>query len=280
MRATPTPCARFTSSKVVRLDNATARWTVDLDTGADGRSTHMKGNILASVRFTTDAKGRPVNTSLLVAASQADHSQTPAGGNALSVFVRDDAAGTWSATTLLPGPTGGRKVPRAIRVYHDDVTKVDRIFMLAGQPGIISGVFDSVKNQIVWDDAVEYPPTGNFSTRPLGLAEANGRLYFSVGGQIFVRVNGAKPDWTLAWSIPGNVNIEVWWLLTHAAQMHRLALCPPSPHIARYNPPGALSMDCRLCACCKPTSRPIRVFRWVGSAASRPSRRPRGRQTL
>ena len=41
------------------------------------------------------------------------------------------------------------------------------------------------------------------------MTEANGKLYFSVGGQIYVRTDGAAPQWSLAFQIPGTVNTEV-----------------------------------------------------------------------
>ena len=78
------------SAQVVRLDCRTCAWQVDLDTGESTGVTHMKGNILHEVTFTTDSTGAALsrNVSLLVAASKADSS--PEGGSAISVFVRQD----------------------------------------------------------------------------------------------------------------------------------------------------------------------------------------------
>ena len=106
-----------TKAQVLRLDSAAGEWHVDLDTGAATGRTHMKGNIMHSVTFGTDGGGAVVNTSLLVAASKADSSS--AGGTAISVFVRNDTSGEWSVTELLPGSTGGRKVPRDIEVHRE-----------------------------------------------------------------------------------------------------------------------------------------------------------------
>ena len=63
------------------------------------------------------------------------------GGTAISVFVRDDRSGGWSTTTLLPGPHGGRKVPRDMLVHKDSITGVSRLFLLCGDSGVISGTY-------------------------------------------------------------------------------------------------------------------------------------------
>ena len=102
---------------------------------ADGRPTHMKGNIMHTVTFTTDLKGRPINRTLLVAASHSDsvtRGPGPQPSTAISFFIRHDDAppARWSATQLLPGPTGGRKVPRDIEIHTDTVTNIARVRFL------------------------------------------------------------------------------------------------------------------------------------------------------
>ena len=77
---------------------------------------------------------------------------------------------------------------------------------------MISGVFSSEARAILWDAAPEFPvgsPTNTFAVRALGMANANGKLYFSVGGHIYIREDGPAPSWSLAWAIPGTVNTEV-----------------------------------------------------------------------
>ena len=81
---------------------------------------------------------------------------------------------------------------------------MDRIFLLCGQVGVVSGSYVRAKAAIVWDTAVEYPADNStLPTRPLGMAVANGRLYFSVGGHLYVRQDGPRPTWSLAFTIPG-----------------------------------------------------------------------------
>ena len=197
------------SAQVLRLDSANSKWEVDLETNSTGLM-HMKGNILKSVTFKTDKNGRKINATLLIAASQAFNVNKQRHG-AVSVFVRNDDTGKWSHSLQQTGPLRPiRRVPRDIEVYRDSKTGVDRVFLLVGDPGILSGVYNSVTGSIEWDSKPEHPTDGSaFPARPLGIAEANGRLYFSVAGKIFVRTNGAVPSWTLAYTIGGRVNTDV-----------------------------------------------------------------------
>ena len=212
---TPQTPGSSQSAQVLRLDEPNGTWQVDLDTMAEGRPTHMKGNIMHTVTFTTDSKGRPVDRTLLVAASHSDsvsRGPGPQPSTAISFFIRHDDASParWSATQLLPGLTGGRKVPRDIEIHTDTVTNIARIFLLCGDSGVISGAWDEEQQTIIWDEHTEYPGPGKkFPVRALGMTEANGKLYFSVGGQIYVRTDGAAPQWSLAFQIPGTVNTEV-----------------------------------------------------------------------
>jgi hypothetical protein len=199
------------SAQVLRLDEPNGSWVVDLDTGAAG-VCHMKGNIMHAVSFFTDSDGHSIKpVSRLIAASLAGQGQaiTPS----ISVWVRnDDKNASWTLTTLLSGQSGGRKVPRDIEVHRDSQTGVDRIFLLCGDSGVISGAWSSATGSIVWDAAPEFPvgsPAKTFAVRALGMTTANGRLFFSVGGQLYRRHDGVKPSWSLAWQIPGEVNSDV-----------------------------------------------------------------------
>ena len=188
------------SAQVLRLDKSDGKWQVDLDLGKanDLGLEYMKGNILKSVSFSTTGEGRVLNASkhLLVMAAGANFER----GGAVSVWVRDDVAGTWHHTLVRHGSNAGgiRWVPRDLQVYRDRVTGVDRIFLLLGNPGIISGVHDPREpSRIRWDRHVEFPflTKGSFFARPLGIAEANDALHFSEGSSIFRRIDGKRPQW-------------------------------------------------------------------------------------
>ncbi len=206
------PYAQRQSAQVLRLDKADGRWVVDLEMGrTNGRGLrYMKGNILKSVTFTRDGAGKPLArpVNLLVAASGA---YTREDG-VVSMWVRDDAGGTWQHAIVKSGPHAGgtRWIPRDVEVYRDKVTGVERLFLLIGNPGIISGVYDpSRPTKIRWDADVEFPAAGTFSTRPLGIVEANGSLLFSVGGVIYRRVDGPKPTYTEVLNLGNGVNTDV-----------------------------------------------------------------------
>ena len=170
----------------------------------------MKGNILKSITFTRDGFGQllPKPQNLLVMAAGA---YTEKHGVA-SAWVRDDAAGTWKHGIVKYGShaVGTRWIPRDMEVYRDKVTGVERLFLLIGNPGIISGVYDaSLPAKIRWDKQVEFPASGTFSTRPLGMVEANGSLLFSVGGVIHHRIDGPSPTYTEVLNLGDGVNTDV-----------------------------------------------------------------------
>ncbi len=166
----------------------------------------MKGNILKSVTFTSDGSGNRWSSlrNLLVMS----------GGNIrslVSAWVRDDESGEWTHNMVKSGTPakGVRWVPRDIEIYRDKVTGIERIFLVLGNPGIISGVYDaSLRGKIRWDDDVEFPTSGTFSVRPLGITLANGRLYFSVGGVIYQRNDGANPTYSEVVNL-GGANTDV-----------------------------------------------------------------------
>ena len=189
------------SSQVLRLDSAESHWQVDLDSGKSNKFglEYMKGNVLKSVTFTKDEKGKefdsPIN--LLVMASGSNFER----GGAVSVWVRDDSSGVWHHSLVRHGSSNGgvRWVPRDMEVYMDKVTGKEKLFMSLGNPGIVAGSYDEkVPGKIRWEKHVEYPflNVGSLRTRPLGLARANGSLFFSEGGAIFKRIDGEVPTYS------------------------------------------------------------------------------------
>jgi len=189
------------SAQVLRLDSPDAQWQVDLDMGKSNDDLgleYMKGNILKSVTFTRDEDGNPLARpeSLLVMAAGANFER----GGAVSAWVRDDESGKWIHTLVRHGSSAGgvRWVPRDREIYRDKITGVERIFMSLGNPGIISGVCDpTAPGRIRWDRDLEHPflTDGSFRTRPLGLTQANGSLFFSEGDSIYQRIDGERPQY-------------------------------------------------------------------------------------
>lgn len=211
------PDGQKQSAQVLRLDKPGDQWQVDLDMGkANGFDLqYMKGNILKSVTFTRDADGELLDKprNLLVMASGAHFE----GGGAVSAWVRDDATGQWDHTLVRHGSNAGgvRWVPRDMQVYRDKVTGQERLFMLLGNPGIISGVFDAKANNgkgtILWDRHVEFPflTKGSVKMRPLGIAIANGSLYFSEGDSIYRRNDGPRPTYTQIFKLEEDTDTDI-----------------------------------------------------------------------
>ena len=194
------PDGQKQSAQVLRLDAPEKQWEVDLDTGkTNGLGLqYMKGNILKSVTFTRDKNGARLREpeTLLVMAAGANFER----GGAVSAWVREDSTGHWIHTLVRHGSSVGgiRWVPRDMEVYRDKVTGVERLFMSLGNPGIISGVHDpDVPGKIRWDRNLEYPflVQGSLKTRPLGMTQANGSLFFSEGDSIFQRIDGEQPTY-------------------------------------------------------------------------------------
>jgi hypothetical protein len=174
----------------------------------NGRRRDLAVGALASVTFTTDGAGHTLTqpVSVLVAS-------TWDLTGASRVFTRDDANGTWHATTLAQDPTAPDFLPqiRSFGTHRDQVTGIDLAFAGQMPHGIFAGHYDTAApGQISWAAAPELDAS-SVSTEFSGLtgrlrvssfAEANGRLYAAVGQQIFERVDGAAPRWHLVYTNP------------------------------------------------------------------------------
>ena len=202
------------SAQVLRLDSTDGQWQVDLDTGKANEFDleYMKGNILKSVTFTRDESGRllPEPQSLLVMAAGArfDH------GGAVSAWVRDDGRATWHHTLVRHGSAAGgvRWIPRDMQVYQDKVTGIERLFLLLGNPGVITGVYDpDHPSKIRWARNTEFPflTKGAFRTRPLGMIQANGSLFFSVDDAVYRRIDGPRPTWKKVIQLGDDIDTDV-----------------------------------------------------------------------
>jgi len=208
------PDGQKQSAQVLRLDSTGGQWHVDLDTGKANAFglEYMKGNILKSVTFTRDASGRPLteSQSLLVMAAGARFDR----GGAVSAWVRNDEHGTWRHTLVRHGSAAGgvRWIPRDMQVYRDKVTGSERLFLLLGNPGVITGVYDPDQpSKIRWARNTEFPflTQGAFRTRPLGMIQANGSLFFSVDDAIYRRIDGPHPTWEEVIRLGDDIDTDV-----------------------------------------------------------------------
>jgi len=197
------------SAQLLRLDSSDGAWRVDLDLGTASPPgiNIMKGNILKEITFTMDCDGNTLSepATLLFMAAGNISSQ-------VNVWVLDDDSGEWMHEVVASGEPikNMRYVPRDVEIFTDKVTGQERIFLLLGNPGIISGVYDSSQpTKIRWDSEIEFPKGEMLKVRPLGMVEANGELYFSGGGSIYKRHDGPDPTYTEILNLADLPNVEM-----------------------------------------------------------------------
>ena len=179
-------------AQILRLDRPRGEWQVDLELGPG----HVRPETLAELTFRTDGRGEllAAPATLLLACAYASSMTTIA----VHCFVRDDAGGDWLKVKV----AGGRRARpesfsvRDVHVHRAKVTNVDRAFLTVGTQGIFSGVYDSAApGKIAWG---KKPEMGGLKVRPLGIATANGDLFFSSGDRIYRREDGAVPRYEVA----------------------------------------------------------------------------------
>ena len=198
-------------AQVLVLDGPGAKWRVDAafdDLLPGGRRRHLAISALAEATFRTDGRGAalPVPRTVLLASTW-DVTGTR------TVFVRDDAMGTWSGTVLAQDRPAPRFLPqiRAFGTHRDSSTRADLVF--AGDTsGILSGSYDpGVAGGIRWNRTPELLVTAAMSDGFPGLAgrvrissfaEAGGRVFAAIGQQVWVRHDAPSPSWQLFYTNP------------------------------------------------------------------------------
>ncbi|MGA9667934.1 MAG: hypothetical protein WBQ94_01930 [Terracidiphilus sp.] len=184
--------------QVLVLDSPTASWRVDTEfddriTGGlrAGVRRYQAIGALYAVQFHSDRSGHPLQPSRSVLlASVWDR----LGG--LRVFFKNGRSGSWSHTDLAFGVPPGSQI-RSFGYHRDSVTGVERVFAGTNPRGIISGAYDSTgSGGIHWDTEPEPGmPKLRDEQRVMSFAECDGRLYATVGWEIYEREDGAAPSW-------------------------------------------------------------------------------------
>ena len=199
-------------AQILVLDAPGAPWRVDHqfdERMPNGRPRDLAMSGLFEANLVTDGAGRALTrpVSLLIASSW-DLT------GASQVFTRDDATGAWSAVTLAQDERNLQFLPqiRSFGQHRDRATGVDLVFAGQDPRGILSGFYDpAVAGRIRWSatpelDLSQVSTAGisgrNGYLRVPSFAEANGRLYATVGQQIYERIDGAAPRWRLVYSNP------------------------------------------------------------------------------
>jgi hypothetical protein len=180
--------------QIIRLDNSNGQWQEDFFLGA----SNLRPEILKQVIFTKDASGNPlpVPDTLLLAAAYSPNFITSTV--TASSFTRNDANGTWDENIIYQGglPAGENYSIRDIQIYTDQITGIERIYITVGTKGIFVGKYNAATpGKINW---VPTPEIGPLSIRPLGISNANNTLYFSSGYELYKRIDGASPTYSVA----------------------------------------------------------------------------------
>lgn len=197
-------------AQVLVLDGPQAAWRVDAsfdDLLPGGRRRHQAISALAEATFRTDGQGKalPAPRTVLLAS-------TWDVTGARTVFVRDDAAGTWSGAVLAQDRPTRDFLPqvRAFGTHWDHITGADTVF--AGDTrGVFAGVYDRiVPGGVRWGASRELKLTADMAGGPglagrlriSSFAEAGGRLFVAIGQQVWVRQDGTGPQWRLLYTNP------------------------------------------------------------------------------
>lgn len=180
--------------QIIRLDNPSASWQEDLFMGAN----HLRPEILKQIIFTKDQFGNLLSSpdTVLITAAYSPNYITSIV--TVTSFARNDLNGTWGESEIVQGgfPAGENYSIRDIEVYIDQQTGMEYVFATVGTQGIYKGKYNPANpGKIDWIPTAEFGP---LSTRPLGIEEANGALYFSSGSELYRRIDGVSPSYVIS----------------------------------------------------------------------------------
>jgi hypothetical protein len=195
-------------AEILVLDHG--RWRVDHafdERMPSGHARHIAIATMGQAEFATDGSGKPLAkpVSMLLASTWDLTGE-------VKVYSRDDATREWTGETLahdqrIPGVRYLAQV-RSFGSHRDRVTGIDYVFAGHDPHGIFSGVYDpTVPGRIRWSQTPELDLSGLSASeagvkelRVASFAECNGRLYATVGQQIYERTDGAAPQWRLIYA--------------------------------------------------------------------------------
>ncbi|GAJ30524.1 hypothetical protein AA0498_1191 [Acidomonas methanolica] len=202
------------AAQILVLETPDGAWRVDHDFDErlpDGRRRHLAVSALQSIQFDTDGRGKTLSQPVsLLLASTWDLTGTS------QVFTRHNDTGRWSALILSEDKPTPNFLPqiRCFGSHKDRVTGADLVFAGQMPRGIFSGSYDpQTKGHIRWSSTPEITPASISNAfaglhrrlRVTSFAEANGRLYATIGQHVFERIDGPSPQWRSIYtnSIPG-----------------------------------------------------------------------------
>lgn len=189
-------------AQVLTRDSADSGWRVEQAWG----SGYVRIGLLQEVEFTTDRYGNPLSMPVHMLVASPHPNPLEEEGNA-TIWVRNDASGGWTET-VIAGDLGWKAYVRAAQDHYDAESGVHYLFAGVATSALYRGAYDpAVPGGIYW-----YPEPELVGTERIhALAEANGRLYASVGtngdpldddGGLYLRTGGAEPSWELLYEWP------------------------------------------------------------------------------
>ena len=180
-------------AQIICLDAPSVEWYVDLNLG----SYFLRPEILKQVIFTKDMFGNNLSTPDTLLITAAYSSNFIFGPVTASAFVRNDDS-SWIETVIYEGNQPSEEESYSMRdmeLYTDSITGIEHLLVSVGTKGIFSGKYNpNIEGKIEW--SLE-PEMGPLSIRPLGIAIANGNLYFSSGNKIYERIDGLNPYYSI-----------------------------------------------------------------------------------
>jgi hypothetical protein len=195
--------------------SADAEWELDHNFG---EQTGRAGS-LASIRFTTDADGRPLDEPVPLLLAGVGGREDP---GKVIVWVRDDDHDRWIKT--FAGEHSGPASPevRVIFSHVDSLTGIHHVFAGVSNGMLFRGAYDpEVPGHIRW--AANEPELSGRERRLMAMAELGGALYLTVdleptepeNGGLFRRIDGLEPRWERVagwtWSTPNPDTPRPWF---------------------------------------------------------------------
>jgi hypothetical protein len=193
--------------QVLALDSPTASWRVDgefddrMGGGWGGMHRYMAIGALQAVQFRSDLNGQALSPPRSVLLASMWDRQ-----GSLKVFSKNGRAAKWTHTDLAATAPPESQI-RSFGFHRDAVTGIERAFAGTNPNGIVSGVYDaSGLGGIRWDSASEPGlPTLVKAQRVMSFAECDGKLYATVGWDIYERQDGPSPSWRKVYSFGENL---------------------------------------------------------------------------
>jgi len=188
------PAAPNPGPGVLVKRSAAAPWEVDVQF----HPRNVRVPVLASLTFTTDSVGKPLDPPVNLLMSGSGSFEYP---GQFTVQVRDDAKEIWKASIIAPSQGVRSFELRQLSVHRDRVTGVDRVIAALTGGSVFSGAYDPAAPGLIrWNHE---PELTDRQGRIMSGGEANGVAYLAVditpdapkNGGLFRRVDGLQPRW-------------------------------------------------------------------------------------